>query len=305
MLSLITTLGPVAEQDLRTILPHEHIFVDLRLPTTPGFAQADPVEVIALMRPELEKARSAGISALVECTPVGVGRRIDILKAVSQVADFPLVAPTGVYREPWVPNWVRAASEEYLSAWMRRELDEGIEGTGVRAGFIKLSAGDDGLTAVETKILRAAARAGLATGAAIGSHTIRGWVVRDQLAVLAELGYPPEKFIWIHANAEPDFALNLEMARRGAWIEYDGIGWDTPNRYFIDRIHQLIAAGLADRILLSQDRGWFDPAQPAGGSPKPYTYIVESFLPELAESGLDQDLIWQLTHTQPFQAFAR
>ncbi len=305
MPSLITTLGPMREQDLGIILPHEHIFVDLRAPAAPGFAQADPAEVIALMRPELEKARSAGISAMVDCTPVGVGRRIDILKAVSQAANFPLVAPTGVYREPWVPDWVHATSEEDLVTWMRRELEGGIEETGVRAGFIKLSAGDDGLTPVETKILRAAAQAGLATGAAIGSHTIRGRVVRDQLAVLAELGYPPEKFIWIHANAEPDFALNLEMARQGVWIEYDGIGWDTPNRYFIDRIHQLIAAGLADRILLSQDRGWFDPAQPGGGSPKPFTYIIESFLPELSESGLGQDLIWQFTHTQPFQAFAR
>jgi hypothetical protein len=54
----------------------------------------------------------------------------------------------------------------------------------VQAGWIKLSAGDDGLTPTETKILRAAARAAKATGSVIGSHTIGGLVVRDQLDIL-------------------------------------------------------------------------------------------------------------------------
>ena len=86
--------------------------------------------------------------------------------------------PTGIYREPWVPAWAHAASEDVLALWMQRELEGEIERTGVQAGWIKLSVGDDGITPCEAKILRAAARASLATGAVIGSHTIRGRVVR-------------------------------------------------------------------------------------------------------------------------------
>src|SRR4028119_2188213 len=54
------------------------------------------------------------------------------------------------------------------------ERDGDIEGTGWRAGWIKVSAGDEGLTETETKVLRAAAEAAAATNAAIGSHNVRG-----------------------------------------------------------------------------------------------------------------------------------
>ena len=305
MPSLMTTLGPLSVDELDMILPHEHVFVDLRTPDQPGYAQAETAEVVALMAPELERARGAGVTAIVDCAPVGVGRRADILRAVSQAASFPLVVPTGIYREPWVPDWARAASEDTLYEWMLGELTGTIEQSGVQAGFIKLSAGDDGLTDCETKILRAAARAGAATGAAIGSHTIRGRVVRDQLDVLEACGYDVSRFIWIHASAETDFELNLELARRGAWIEYDWIGNPADDAMFVDRIRRMLDAGLGDHLLLSHDRGWYDPAQPGGGTPRPFTYISEQFLPKLRAAGVDQATIRRLTCGNPFRAFAR
>ena len=307
MAQCITTLGPRSADELGMILPHEHVFVDLRTGNPPGFAEADPADVIALMGPELDRARQAGVSLIVECTPVGVGRRADILKAVSEAAQFPLMVPTGIYREPWIPAWAHRASEAALYDWMLGELQGEIEGSGVQAGWIKLSANDEGMTACEAKILRAAARAGQATNAVIGSHTIQGRVVRDQLDVLEQAGYTPERFIWIHAQAEPDFALNLEMARRGAWIEYDWIG--NPDAFdddfYIRRIQALLDAGLGHRVLLSHDRGWYDPSRPGGGVPQPFTYLSETFIPRLLAAGIDRATIEQLTHTNPFRAFAR
>jgi phosphotriesterase-related protein len=305
MPSLITTLGPKRADELGLILPHEHVFVDLRTCDQPGYAQAEARDVIALMGPELTAARVVGVTALVECTPVGVGRRADILKAVSEATGMPLVLPTGIYREPWVPDWAQAASEDALYDWMLGELNGQIEQSGVRAGFVKLSAGDDGITDCEAKILRAAAHAARDTGAAIGSHTIRGRVVRDQLEMIERSGYTAERFIWIHASAEPDFALNLEIARRGAWIEYDWIGDPANDADFVDRIACMLDAGLGDRLLLSHDRGWYDPAQPGGGTPKPFTYISQHFLPKLRAAGLDDNTIRTLTHENPFRAFAR
>jgi phosphotriesterase-related protein len=306
MPELITTLGPKTAQDLGMILPHEHVFVDLRTWDKPGYAQADVDEVKKLMVPELTRARTAGVTAIVECSTVGVGRRADIDRAVSETAGLPLVIPTGIYREPWIPDWAHAAPEGELADWMLGELQNQIEESGVRAGWIKLSAGDEGLTVTETKVLRAAATAGRATNAVIGSHTIKGRVVRDQLEIIESLGYSAERFIWIHTQAEPDFDLHLEMARRGAWVEYDWIGGDfKPDEFFIDNILKLIDAGLTDHLLLSHDRGYFDPAQPGGGVPKPYTYLTDTFLPKLLASGVDEETVRQLTHTNPFHAFAR
>lgn len=305
MTQLFTTLGPRRADDLGMILPHEHVFVDLRTSDQPGYAEAEADDVIAVMAPELRRAHQAGVTALVECTPVGVGRRVDLLKAVSEAAQVPLVVPTGIYREPWITPWAHAATQDELRDWMEGELTDQVENTGVRAAWIKLSAGDDGLTASETKILRAAAHAARATDAVIGSHTIRGRVVMDQLRVIEEAGYTAERFIWIHASAEQDFALNLEAARRGAFVEYDWIGDPATDGQFVERILGMIEAGYTDHLLISHDRGWYDPAQPGGGTPRPFTYISEQFLPKLRAAGVGEDAIEQITRHNPFRAFAR
>lgn len=306
MPQLLTTLGPKSADELGLILPHEHVFVDLRTWDQPGYAQANPADVIALMGPEIAQAKEAGVTAIVECSTGGVGRRADIDRAVSEATDFPIVVPTGLYREPWIPDWAHRASEAELKEWMTAELLEQIEDSGVQAGWIKLSAGDDGLTDCETKVLRAAAGAGVATNAVIGSHTIKGWVVREQLDIIEAVGYTPERFIWIHTQAEPDFDLHLEIARRGAWIEYDAIGGEEfDDGFYVERILRVLDAGFGHQLLFSHDRGWYDPAQPGGGIPRPYTYLSERFLPKLRARGVSETTIQQLTRVNPFQAFAR
>ena len=303
MTHLVTTHGAKSADQLGMILPHEHVFVDLRTWDQPGYGQAEAADVIALMQPEIEKIKAQGVTALVECSTVGVGRRADIDKAVADATSFPIVVPTGVYREPWIPPWIHEASEDALAEWMRGELEGEIEQSGVQAGWIKLSAGDDGITATEAKVLRAAARAASRVNAVIGSHTIRGRVVKDQLDIIEAAGYTPDRFIWIHTQAEPDFDQHLEMARRGAWIEYDSIG-SKDDAWYIDHILKVLEAGLGNHLLLSHDRGWYDPAAP-GRDLKPYTHLNAVLVPKLRAHGVDDVTMRQLTHTNPFQAFAR
>lgn len=306
MARLLTTLGPKSSEELGMILPHEHLFVDLGPIEAESYKQATPEDVISVMGPELKKIAAQGVTALVECTPVGVGRRADIDVAVSRAANFPVVLPTGVYREPWVPQWVRQAEEQALVEWMVRELNEGIEATGVPAAWIKVSAGDDGLTDVERKILRAAAKAGAATNAVIGSHTIRGWVVQEQLEIIEAAGYTPARFIWIHTQAEPDAAWYGRIAVRGAWLEFDAIGSaGFQDAWFVAAIRDMVDAGYGDQLLLSQDRGWYDPSKPGGGDVKPFTYLVDHFVPALRAAGFTEDDLTRLTHTNPFRAYAR
>ncbi|MFZ1754120.1 MAG: esterase [Caldilineaceae bacterium] len=305
MAHLITTLGPRTADQLGLILPHEHIFVDLGPIDEENWRGATPEEVIPVMAPEIEKIQTQGVTALVECTPVGVGRRADIDRAVSEATGLPVIVPTGIYREPWIPPWALDASEDALADWMLEELTGEIEESGVQAAWIKVSAGDDGITPAEAKVLRAAAKAGKATNAVIGSHTIRGRVVREQLDILEGAGYTAERFIWIHTQNEPDFALHLEMAQRGAWLEYDAIGGGQSDEAYIQRIQRLLDAGFGHKLLLSHDRGWYDPSKPGGGVPKPFTYLVETFLPKLRAAGVDAGTIRQLTERNPFNAYAR
>jgi phosphotriesterase-related protein len=306
---LVTTLGPKGRGELGVILPHEHVFLDLRTWESPEHSAAEKEDVVRRVAPEISRARKAGVTAIVEPTTLGVGRRADVLAAVSEATGMPLVAPTGVYREPWIPPWVHQAAPEVLRDWMIGELLGSIEGTGVRAGWIKVSAGDEGLTETETKVLRAAAEAAAATNAVIGSHTVRGWVAMKQLDVLEAAGLSPERFVWIHAQREPDFSLHLTAARRGAWLEYDGIGRrrmsQGPDDTFVRLVKNALQSGLADRLLLSGDVLGYDASLPNGGEVEAYTYLCETFLPKLVAVGVDEVTERRLTVDNPFDAFAR
>lgn len=301
---LHTTLGPKRADELGMILPHEHIFVDLRTPDQPGYAEAEAADVVRLMAPEVEAAKARGVTAIVECSTGGVGRRADMDLAVSLATGMPIVVPTGNYREPWIPAWVATATEAELEAFMVREMTEGMDGTDVLAAWIKISAGDDGISVLEERILRAAARAAQRTGAIIGSHTIRGRVVMEQLEIIEAEGYRADRFISIHTQAEPDFGLNLAVAARGAWIEYDNIG-NTEDGPMADMIIKVLGAGYGTQLLLSHDRGWYDPAQAGGGVPKPFTHLSDVMLPMLRQRGVDDQTVRQLTVTNPFAAYAR
>jgi phosphotriesterase-related protein len=301
---LHTTLGPKRADELGMILPHEHIFVDLRTPDQPGYAEAEAADVVRLMAPEVEAAKARGVTAIVECSTGGVGRRADMDLAVSLATGMPIVVPTGNYREPWIPAWVATATEAELEAFMVSEMSEGMDGTDVLAAWIKISAGDDGITVLEERILRAAARAAQRTGAIIGSHTIRGRVVMEQLDIIEAEGYRADRFISIHTQAEPDFGLNLAVAARGAWIEYDNIG-NTEDGPMADMIIKVLGAGYGGQLLLSHDRGWYDPGQPGGGVPRPFTHLSDVMLPMLRQRGVDDETVRQLTVSNPFAAYAR
>lgn len=302
---IATVQGPVDATGTGLILPHEHIFTDLRGPTAPGYGEADPDEVVRLMKPNLVEAREQGVDILVECSSIGVGRNVSVIRRLAEESGLRIVVPTGVYgRDQFAPPAHRAMTEDQLAELFRDEIAQEIEGTGIQAGFIKIATGGGTLTALEEKILRAAGRAARETGAVIASHTPVGSAARRQMDILESIS-PAIRFIWVHAQAETNRRLHRELAVRGAFIEFDSIGWNPgDDNTLITAIGELIAAGHADRILLSHDAGWYDPARPGVGPQKPYTYLLGTFVPKLRTRGLDEETIRMLTIDNPRRAFA-
>ncbi len=306
--TLQTVKGPVEAGSLGLILPHEHLVTDLRGPQTPGYARAEPPSVLQVVKPYLEQAFAVGVTALVECSTVGVGRNMEVLCSLAEITPIYLVAPTGVYREAYIPDALRDAGEGELADLWIRELTEGIDRTSVRAGFIKLAMSDNGPTALEIRNLRAAARASRETGAVIASHTIGGKVALQEMDVLSEAGLDLERFIWVHAQTEPDFSVLLEAAQRGAYLELDAVG--APYQSQTDLLAMatgLVEAGFAGQLLLSHDAGWYNPGSAEGlpdGGYRGYTALVEGFIPELLQPGLTDEQIHRITVNNPAQAFA-
>jgi phosphotriesterase-related protein len=303
-----TLKGPVDPNSLGLILPHEHLFTDLRGPSVADYAQRDADSVIKVVAPFLADAAATGVTALVECSTVGVGRNLSILRRLSDTTPIYIVAPTGVYRDAFTPEDMRHAGVDELTELWTRELTEGIEGTSMRAGFIKLAMSDDGPTPLEIRNLKAAVRASQQTGAVIASHTIGGRVARQEMDIIESAGLDLRRFVWIHAQTEPDLSVMKEAARRGAYVELDSVGAPYQSQpALLDQVVGLVEAGFIRNILLSHDAGWFDPSRPDGlpeGGYRGYTALVKDFVPAMLERGLSEEDVRCITVTNPREALA-
>lgn len=306
--SIHTIKGPVELESLGLILPHEHLFTDLRGPRVPGYAQAQSSAVAGVVGPFLADAAAAGVTALVECSTVGVGRNLRVLRSLAEATSVYIIAPTGVYRDAYIPDSLRELGEQELTDLWTTELNEGMEGSSIRSGFIKLAMSDDGPTELEIRNLRAAARASQNTGAVIASHTIGGRVAQKEMDVLEEAGLDLHRFIWVHAQTEPDLALLQEAARRGAYLELDSVGAPYQSQPdLLETAIALIEAGFVDQLLLSHDAGWYNPARPDGfpdDGYRGYTALVTDFIPELMKRGINKEDVHHITVDNPARAFA-
>jgi phosphotriesterase-related protein len=239
---------------------------------------------------------------------VGVGRNLSILRSLADVTSIHIIAPTGVYRDAHIPESLREISEHDLAELWTKELTEDIEGTSIRAGFIKLAMSDDGPTALEIRNLKAAVKASQNTGAVIASHTIGGKVARKEMDVLEEAGLDLHRFIWVHAQTEPDVSILEEAARRGAYVELDSVGAPyQAQAELLETTIALIEAGFADHILLSHDAGWYNPARPDGLPDegfRGYTALARGFIPGLLKRGIDEEQVRLITVNNPAKAFA-
>jgi phosphotriesterase-related protein len=302
-----TVLGPVDPASLGLFLPHEHLFLDFSGADAVDPARWDEEAAFAAVLPHLDAARAQGVTALAECTPAGIGRNPRLLKRLSAASGVHILTNTGYYTAAggrFLPPGAEKLSADEMAALWHAEWRDGIEGTGIRPGFIKIAVDAGPLNPVAERVVRAAARLHRRTGLVIGSHTGDAEALRAQLAVLREEGVDPSAFIWIHAQLCRDPEEHLAAARAGAWVEFDGLAPLTVPLH-LAMAGELREEGLLHRCLLSHDAGWHDAAIPGGGDFRPFKDLVESWIPAAREAGWSPQEIAQVTRENPARAFTR
>ena len=245
-----TVTGTIGLDGFTSALGHEHLFVDFLGPDHPEYCRVDWPEVRTACLERLAEVRRTGIDLLVDCTGIGIGRNVDLLRDVSMSSGIRIVAATGIYKSLRPPGLQEATIEDLADLFVR-ELTSGVDGTDVRAGFIKLATTDAGPTAEETLIHRAGAMAAVATGSAIVLHSLRAEAAEAVLEGMERESFDPTRLIWAHAQ-ESRLEENLELASRGVAISLDAIGTSDDGE-MLDRIEQLVAAGAGDRVVVSSD----------------------------------------------------
>ncbi|WP_343703482.1 hypothetical protein [Chitinophaga sp.] len=304
--TVMTVSGPLGAGKLGFTLTHEHVMVDFigADQSSPDRYKADEVFNTAL--PFLRSARERGCTALVDCTPAYLGRNVQLLQRLAAASGLHIVSNTGYYgaaKEKYLPAHVHTATAEQLAARWIAEWKQGIEGTGIRPGFIKTGTDKAPLTPAQQKIIAAAAITHLATGLTIGVHTGNGEAAVEQLAILQKHGVRPSAKIWIHAQSEPDAAYHITAARQGGWVSFDGVSPSSVASH-ITCLQNMKREGLLKQVLVSHDAGWYHVGEPQGGNFRDYNCIFDTFIPAMRQHGFTQQEISTVFIENPARAFA-
>jgi phosphotriesterase-related protein len=302
---IVTVTGPIESDQLGTTLPHEHVMVDFIGAQKVSRDRYDPEKVLETVLPHLKRLRQAGATALVDCTPAYLARDPVVLKGLAQASGLHILTNTGYYGAragQFLPKHAQTESADQLAARWIAEWMGGIENSGVRPGFIKIGVDKGPLNETSRKLVRAAARTHLKSGLTIACHTGDGAAAMEEIELLREEGVDASAWIWVHAQNEQDRALFERAAARGGWVEFDGVGPDSIDRH-VALVSHMKDRGHLNRVLISQDAGWYSVGEPGGGKFRSYTTLFELFLPALAKAGISKDEIRTLTVENPAEAY--
>jgi phosphotriesterase-related protein len=299
MAQVQTLRGPIETLALGTSLVHEHVlfqFDDSRRQASIDFA-------VKLLR----EAEEAGIRAIVDLTPM---RRIDWLDEIARQVTMPIIASTGCYLERLTPPLLAGLTEEQMVERMVRELIEGIDGTPVRAGIIKVAGDLAELTDWEKQVFRAAARAQIHSGACIATHACLG--AREQARVLQDAGADLGRVFFSHIESDwgwegrsrqEQAAYLAEVSRMGGRLLFNNFGCEFYTRWtdLVYFLRYLGDAGYQDRLLMSIDCNWtwnndgkieFEAeAQHPEAGRRTFAYMMTDTVPQLLDAGFsDRDI---------------
>jgi phosphotriesterase-related protein len=278
---VMTALGPIAPGALGVTLHHEHVIAK---PLDVGAKDPDLLlDSTEMALAELEDAYSVGLRAIVDMTPADYGRDARAIYWVAQRSPVHIIVITGHHKHVHAAPWVGDRSVSEIAAISIEEIRNGIDGTPMRAGVIKAGTSLNEITEVEERVLRAAAQAHLATGTPISTHTDKGTMALEQLAILRDEGVDPARVIVGHLDFALDEDYLLRVLDTGAFVSFDQV---SKEKYAPDADRAAMLKRLADALLFSGDLARKSYWLAYGGNPG-FRYLVESFPVTLMEAGFE------------------
>jgi phosphotriesterase-related protein len=311
MATINTVTGPIKAEQLGKTLIHEHFVFGY-----PGF-QGDVTLGAFNEEKSLEEAiniarymQSFGVKTVVDPTPNECGRNPEFLKKISEATGLQIICATGYYYEgegatPYFKfRQALGTAEEEIYEMFKKELTEGIAGSGIRPGVIKLASSKDEITEYEKMFFRVGARVQKETGAVILTHTQEGTMGPEQARLLIENGADPGKIIIGHMCGNTDPEYHKQVLDQGVRIGMDrfGIQGMVGAPFDHERVQTLLALlneGYEDQILLAHDtvNVWLGrpPVMPEQAAKIMENWqpghILTNILPQLRENGVSETQI--------------
>lgn len=310
MTDIDTVTGPVAATELGVTLTHEHMFaknpeLEFQYPDP----EWDEEAMVANAIDKFTQLKAKGIDTIVDMTVPGLGRFIPRVQRIAAAIPLNVVVATGWYTFNELPTYFQThgpdglvGGPEKLDEFFIKDITEGIGDTGVKAGMIKVATDELGITKDVGRVMAAAARAHLATGVTISTHThathFRG---RDQQDFFRKAGVPLEHVLIGHCGDSTDIDYLRELMDNGSMIGLDRFGMEfmLDDQSRIDTTVKLIELGYAEKLTMSHDYGFFSintpPSWRAINALRWNHFdISDNILPALRERGVTDETLHQI-----------
>jgi phosphotriesterase-related protein len=304
MAQVQTATGPVDAGRLGFTLSHEHILVN-----SAGVAQGFPflydmAATKALIVKGLRDARAGGVQTIIDLTTLDLGRDIDLFAAASRESGVFVVVCTGLWLD--VPRVFWDRDPDFLARVFIREIEEGIGETGIKAGVIKVANDIGGVTEQGELVLRAAARACIATQVPISTHQ---WaperVGSRQVEIFEEEGVDMRRVCIGHSADTTDVDYLVRLLDKGVFLSMDRYpgregrpDWQQRNQ----TVKALIDRGYADKLMLGHDygpRAVLAGEEPSVEEPTRYLFLTNTAIPALRAMGVSEEIIRTMTVDVP------
>ncbi len=314
-----TVRGAVDAEKLGVTLMHEHIFVlstEIMQNFPEGWGDEEQRVTDAIAR--LNELKARGVDTVVDLTVIGLGRYIPRIQRIAAQTDINIIVATGVYTYNDVPFFfhfqgpgTELGGPEFMTEMFVRDIEQGIAGTGVKAGILKCATDSPGVTPGIERVLRATAQAHRRTGVPISTHTHahtkRGL---EQQEIFAEEGVDLSRVIIGHSGDTTDIAYLEELIAAGSYLGMDRFGIDVllPFEDRVDTVAKMCERGHAGKMVLSHDAACFNDWLPERALPAVlpnwhFLHIHNDVIPALKTRGVTDEQLQTMLVENPRKIF--
>jgi phosphotriesterase-related protein len=311
MSTVETVSGTVDSSELGLTLIHEHLrFRDEAVAANWPARYDEQAEFDAAVE-SVGAAQGHGVKTIVDPTAMFGGRDVRFMKRVADQTGVTVVPCTGIYTYEYLPRYFENRDTDVMAAHFVEDIERGIQGTDIKAAFLKCAADAPGVTERIEKVHRACARASVQTAAPIMAHSMPAASTGPrQVEIFLEEGVAPEKIQIAHCGDSGDVEYIQGLLDRGVYVGLDRYGLE---RFLpIDQRNavtaELLRRGNAERLMISQDFNatidWFpqeaEAEFEASGAIRNWsmTLVFEEVVPWLREQGVLDDAAFETVFVQ-------
>lgn len=303
---IYTVCGGIQPFEMGITLGHEHFKWEedltkaLNRYTTSKSDDHEDLQTYQIIMPILNRLKTYGCKCIVEASPPYGGENLKLLYRLSQATDIHIIANTGLNFDkskfkPKDEKFVQRLAEQWICDFTNGmdSIDDHI----IRPGYIKLLLDRGKLSEVDKAMLLAAAIASKETGMPIHCHILEANMVYKVAALLDDVGFDFNKFLWAHTDRESDLDVISYAIQKGMWLGLDQIRVGTEKEKYA-LLKAMLQKDAREKIIISQDYDFYEEAV-ADSVNHPCAYLFETFIPYCIEQGMDSNQLDQLLKDNP------